>query len=599
MANPILLLVFLPILAGLVNLLIPRILQKLLTVCVLLLAGWATYLVATGSASVEFSDYFQADRLAVFGLIGVQLLSLIILIFALKGVDGGIERRFFVLYPITAGCANGALLSADGIAFLIFWGLSGLTLYLFALLGNGADASQSAKKTFILVGGSDALLILGLALIFFPGGAEGYSLASLHVPMTPVGWAAFLCLLSAAFAKAGGFPLHTWVPSFSKTAPIESVALLPASLDKLLGIYLLTRMMTTWFETGMIVRMIVMTLGTLTVITAVMMALIQHDGRRLLGYHAVSQVGYMILGVGSGSPVAIAGGLFHLINNTIYKSNLFLTLGSVEKQTGTADLDRLGGLANRMPATFAMALIGALSISGIPPFNGFFSKWMIYQGLLDQARSLTAGYQLWILGCLVLAVFGSALTLASFLKFLHAIYLGRRPRSLDAVKETSANQWIATGLLAILCIGFGLFAKAGPIRHWIAPILSENGMALDIQTGLYGPKTILLLMAVGFVLGLVVFLLVRKTREDDVYLGGMDAEERFRVTGVDFYREIRNMTPFRGLYANAEKGHYDPYETGTRWTFGLSGWLQKAHSGELHLYLLYIVIGLVVLLFLR
>ncbi len=481
-------------------------------------------------------------------------------------------------------------------SLLVFWGLSGLALYWFALLGRGKEAPGTAKKTFIIVGGSDAFLLLGLAMI---GMKSGWSLD--HPPIGLDGayaWLAFLFLLIAALAKAGGFPLHTWVPDFSKDAPVEAVAFLPASLDKILGIYLLVRMMTVFFEVGLLVRMIIITLGALTVITAVMMALVQRNGRRLLGYDAVSQVGYMIMGIASGSALAFLGGLFHLINHTLYKSNLFLVLGSVEKRAGTNELDDLGGLGKTMPMTFAAALVGALAISGIPPFNGFFSKWMIYQGLLEKAAGLPPGYQIWLLACLILAIFGSALTLATLIMFIHSVFLGKRPRRLESVKEASFNQWLTTGVLALLCLGFGLFAREIPLRLLIGPAAEESGFAAARAIGLYSPQLILILLALPLILGLLLFLLVRKPRFDEVYLGGHAPDEQFRVTGTEFYKEIVEMRPLRSVFSLAHKKIFDIYHVGSGATFGLSRLLQKVQSGLLPLYILFIVFGLVLFMLL-
>ena len=172
-------------------------------------------------------------------------------------------------------------------------------------------------------------------------------------------------------------------------------------------------------------RLIVLSLGVLTIITAVTMALVQHNYKRLLGFHAVSQVGYMVVGFGLGSLTGIAAGLFHMINHAVYKGGLFLAAGSVEQQTGKEDIEDLGGLSRAMPLTFVTALIFALSISGIPPFNGFASKWMIYQGIIDFGHGTGISNQLWMVW-LGLAVLGSALTLASFIKFIGGIFLGRR-----------------------------------------------------------------------------------------------------------------------------------------------------------------------------
>lgn len=480
---------------------------------------------------------------------------------------------------------------------MIFWGLSGLTLYLFALLGKTIDSPKTAKKTFILIGGSDVFLIMGFVLIWFIKDINSWSIYTMQIELS--GWnsiIAFAFLLIAAFTKAGGFPFHTWVPDFSKDAPVESAAFLPASLDKLLGIYLLARMMTLLFSVDILVNMIVITLGALTVITAVMMVFNQNNSRKLLGYCAVSQVGYIIMGVGSGSVLAFAGGLFHMINHTIYKSNLFLTLGAVEKKTKTSDLGYLGGLGKLMPVTFIMAVIGALSISGIPPFNGFFSKWMIYQGLIEKTATLASGYQIWLLICLILAFFGSALTLANLLRFIHSIYLGRRPEIYNKVTESPSNQWIATCLLSLLCIVFGIFAMEIPLKQFIYPAVEQTGMPIPEFMGLYAPKLIVILFAIGFAVGLIVYFLTKKVRYDAVYLGGSEGEERFRVAGTAFYNEIRNMTPLKSIYNFAEKKYFDLYELGSKPTFALSRTLQKAHPGQLQLYMLYIIIGMLIFL---
>ncbi len=409
---------------------------------------------------------------------------------------------------------------------------------------------------------------------------------------------AFIFLGIAAFAKAGAFPLHTWVPEYAKEAPVESAAFLPAAMDKLLGIFLLAKMMTTYFAVYFLINMIFITIGALTVISAVMMALVQHNGRKLLGYHAVSQVGYMIMGVCSGNPAAFAGGLFHMINNVIYKSNLFLTLGSVEKKTRTGELDYLGGLGKVMPMTFLMALIGALSISGIPPFNGFFSKWMIYQGLLQKTSSLGHGYQLWLLACILLALFGSALTLASFMKFLHAIYLGRRPEIFNTIKEAPFNQWLAAGILAYLSVLFGVFALQIPLKGFIYPVLSDLNMPLPLLPGFFEPGIVTILFFIVFLIGLLLYAFTRKERYDNIYLGGMPAYSKFRIAGTEFYNEIRNFTFIKSVYNVAEKRYLDLYDLTKGLTFSFSKGIQAAHPGQLQLYLLYIVVGFLLMLLL-
>jgi len=598
--NDLTLLVSVPIVVAIVNLFLPVILRKILNflaLIYLLVLNIQIFQAGMGTVVLFGQTIMQVDALSAFISLFIQILSFIILIFALKGVDKSIEKAFLVLYPLTVGFCNGVVFSTNSISLLIFWGLTGITLYLFALLGNTSDTPNSAKKTMIIVGGSDVFLILGLILVWFMNPIGSWQLFGEAIPLKGLmAYIAFFGLLIAAFAKAGSFPLHSWVPDFSKDSPVESAAFLPASLDKLLGIYLLARIVLSIFKLTTVMHLVIITLGALTVIIAVMMAMIQHNGRKLLGYHAVSQVGYMIMGVGSGSVIALIGGLFHLLNNTIYKSNLFLALGSVEKKTGTNNLEQMGGLGTKMPLTFLFALIGALAISGIPPFNGFFSKWMIYQGMLELAKNASPGYQIWLLICLVLAVFGSALTLASFMKFIHAIFLGRRPENLDNIEEAPANQWISTGILAVLCIVFGLWAMQLPIKQFILPVVNEYGLAIPDMLGYYKPILILLLFGSVLLLGLIIYWSIRKVRYDEIYLGGMEALEHFRVMGTEFYKEIRNMSPLKAIYNGAEKKYFDVYDVSSKCSFSITRFFKAIHNGQLQLYNLWIVLGVLILL---
>ena len=508
----------------------------------------------------------------------------------MKGKEKLREYYTYILWTIAA--TLGAILAKDGLLFLIFWGIGGLTLYLLISLGGGA-AGDAAKKTFIIVGGADTLLIAGLAIIW--NKAQAISLIGLSLPLDqPIMVLAFLSLLAAALAKAGAIPLHTWIPDSSQVAPTSVMAFLPASLDKLLGIYFLARLCLYMFkiEIGSSIFYVLMIIGAVTIIAAVMMALIQHNLKRLLAYHAVSQVGYMVLGVGTGIPIGFIGGLFHMVNHAIYKSCLFLTAGAVEKNTGTTELDRLGGLSRFMPLTFLCTFIAALSISGVPPFNGFVSKWLVYQGLIELADK---GDKIWVLW-LVAAVFGSALTLASFMKIIHAVFLGQsssKDYSSPAVKEVSWTMWLPMVILAGLCLLFGIFAAQIPLKYFINPVLKEPLVVL----GFWNPSMTTGLIILGLAVGFVIYLLgnIELTRADEPYTGGEIIEEEVRVTGVNFYQTIKDFALFRIIYQKAERKVFDIYEQGRALVFFLSAGLRKIHSGILSSYLLWCVLGMLVL----
>jgi len=592
--NYLFLLVVIPIIATIINLFVPKIIKKLLTLAAVvwtLILSIKVFSAETMSFGLFGTNIFLTDQLSKFILLFVNILSLIILIYCLKNVKSEYEGKFFILFSLTVSFCNGVALSSNMVAFIIFWGLSGLLVYLFGLL-NAPKSAESSRKAFIIIGTSDVLLLFGLIVMYVL--SKQSNLYLMNIPLKSVlSYIAFFCVLLAAFAKAGAIPMHTWVPDFAKDAPIESVALLPAALDKLLGIYLLARMMGGLFEYPFVIRAIVMILGALTIIIAVMMALIQHNGRKLLGYHAVSQVGYMVLGIGTGTPIGIIGGLFHMVNHAIYKSSLFLSFGSVEKRTGTPELEKLGGLARKMPLTFVAALIGALSISGIPPFNGFFSKWMVYQGVLKTASEQGSIWQIVLNICFILAIFGSALTLASFIKFLHATFLSKLPKKYENVREISFNNWFANLLLGALCVIFGVLVFAVPVKWFLLPIIGA-GSIKTFLLGFYSSKIILYFFAASILLGFIIYFIFKRIRFDDEYVGTYPTTEENRATGVEFYNEVSSMSPFKKIYEWADKKYFDIYKWGTAFSLWLGDVFHKLHSGLLHTYAIWTLAGLVV-----
>ncbi|MBN2863198.1 MAG: hypothetical protein JXN62_08565, partial [Bacteroidales bacterium] len=481
--------ILLPVLAGLALLCIPekfRTYKGLLALAISIITGYLAIsiygsesrILCLCGVSAQIPGYevindagryltFNIDSLSELIILFISLFSFLILLYSLVYIKEGRVKNYYAYFLITLGCSYGAVLSDNLILFLAFWGVLGLTLYKL-IHQHDEESSATAKKTLILIGSSDSLMILGIALIWKITGSlsmEGLNLATTNT----LSVVAFLALLIGSFTKAGAFPFHTWVPDYAKNAPASSSAYLPAALDKLLGIYFLARLTTSIFILNDWLTILLLSIGVITIISAVMMALIQHNYKKLLGYHAVSQVGYMILGFGLGSMIGIAAGLFHMINNAMYKSGLLLSSGNIEYRTGKENIDDLGGLSQAMPVTFVASLIFAMSISGIPPLNGFASKWMIYQGIIDFGAGSGIASKLWILW-LALAVFGSALTLASFIKFIGGIFLSRRKPEFDKVREVPVLMWIPLAVLALMCIFFGVFATNVVVPKLFMPV---------------------------------------------------------------------------------------------------------------------------------
>lgn len=538
--------------------------------------------------------FLKLDALNSFIVLAIVLSSIVTLIYSLKFMRGRQKLAQYYIYIIlTAVVSIAAVLANHLVLLLIFWGFLGVTLYLLINMGD-EKASLAAKKSFIIVGGSDALMLLGIGIIYHL--TNTYQMDAIKIPLNagPLSGFAYICLAVACFAKAGAMPLHSWIPDCAESAPVPVVAFLPASLDKLLGIYLLARISMDLFVMTPAMNMVLMLIGAFTIIAAVMMALVQHNMKRLLGYHAVSQVGYMVLGIGTGNPLGLAGGLFHMLNNTVYKSCLFLTSGNVQQQAKTTDLDKLGGLAKTMPFTYIAALIASLSISGVPPFNGFVSKWMVYQGII---QNFTGRVSLQVVSviCLAAAMFGSGLTLASFMKLIHATYLGRSSSPADSSEsrgEVSWTMWLPAVTLAAICVIFGVFANQIPLKYFILP---AAGGVTFIGSWSAGLSSLLILL--GLLLGIFIFRLKglkTNLRQDTAFTGteALDLEQD-RVTGTDFYNTVREFGFLKNIYLRAESGFFDIYEQAKIMVFGIGRFFQHLHNGILPTYLVWMFLGMI------
>jgi formate hydrogenlyase subunit 3/multisubunit Na+/H+ antiporter MnhD subunit len=508
--------------------------------------------------------------------------------------DNKHAHQFYSYLLITLAFVNGAVLADNLVLMLFFW--EGLLVTLFGLIAlGGKEAFKTATKALIIVGISDLCMMFGIGLAGHLAGTM--TMSKMSLPMTPLASLAFVFLMIGAISKAGSMPFHSWIPDAAVSAPLPFMAFLPASLEKLLGIYFLARISLDLFQlaAGSWISIMMMIVGSLTILLAVMMALVQKDYKRLLSYHAISQVGYMVLGIGTCVPIGIIGGLFHMINHALYKSCLFLTGGAVEKQAGTTRLEDLGGLVRQMPVTFACFAVAACAISGVPPLNGFFSKELVYAGALERSSIFY-----------VAAVLGSFFTAASFLKLGHAAYFGKRNETSQNAKEAPWPMLAPMVALAGICVLFGLFHQ-WPLNEFIRPILGEQRLAQQ------EPSSNLMLVAVTIIVlvgALLHHLFAAKTMG-----GGLHASDH-----------IRHAPVLTAIYDRAEKGRFDPYNMAlviirgiaslgyrcdravdslysglsVRLAYALSRGISLAHTGNYSLYVVWALLGVaMVLAFMR
>jgi NADH-quinone oxidoreductase subunit L len=432
-------------------------------------------------------------------------------------------------------------------------------------------------------------MMLGIGLTGHLAGT--FNISQISLDLAPLASLAFILLAIGAISKAGSMPFHTWIPDAAVDAPLPFMAFLPAAIEKLLGIYFLSRICLDMFNLmpDSVLSTVLMIIGGLTIVFAVMMALIQKDYKRLLSYHAISQVGYMILGIGTALPVGIIGGIFHMLNNAMYKCCLFLTGGAVEKQAGTTDLEKLGGLGAKMPVTFGCFLIAALSISGVPPFNGFFSKELVYDAALERGAIFYLA-----------AFLGSFFTAISFLKLGHAAFAGKLNKEHESVKEPGWAMLAPMVIIALLCVAFGVF-NAWPINSLIQPILGDRA-AGHAFSGF--PENFALVLFTLLVLAAAIISHILGTKATG--------------SGVKAVDYIHYAPVLSRIYNLAERRFFDPYEVGMKllgvlsriiymldrlidWVYeklalrlalGLSQQVRSFHNGNYTLYIAWSLTGM-------
>lgn len=374
--------------------------------------------------------------------------------------------NYYTLFLMLSGSVLGLVLSGDLFNMFVMIEIMTFTAVALTAFRNHYEGALEGAFKYLVVGslGSTSVLI-GIALIY----SQLHTLnlaqiaALLPTASSPVILIAFAFLFVGFGSKAFLFPFHPLAADAHAVAP-ASISLMISGVLTKCGVYGIIRLCYCLYQNmdQPFVQYFVTGVGVISMFVCVTMAFNQHNFKRLLAFHSISQVGYVITVIGLGSALGMSAGLFHAMNHTIFKGLLFLTAGAVQHATGSLDLDELGGLSKKMPGTCALFLIGAASISGLPPFNGFASKWMIYQATFQKAGE--TGNFFFVVVC-VAALITSVLTLASFIKVAQSVFFGQLNPKFANTKEVSLGMRIPMWILAALCILPGLFPDQ--VQQWL------------------------------------------------------------------------------------------------------------------------------------
>ncbi len=410
-----------------------------------------------------FGLIYRLDGLGfLFALIALAVGS-VILLFSIEYMkEEASATRFFTLMLLFIGALVHLVFSADWFVIYLSWEVIGLcSFFLIGFWFVQPEAARGARKALVMTH------IAGYGLLAFA--IVGYARTGVSLWIDPrfaTGLTSGLLLLAlvAAMAKSVQVPLHTWIPD-AMAAPTPVSALLHAACYVTAGVYLIARLRGI-VEWPPLFQGVLITIATLTMLIGALFALIQTDLKRLLAFSTVSQVGYMMLGLGLGTPLGVAAGLLLCLNHAFFKGGLFLCAGKIQHECGSRDMNRLSGLAAQMRWTTLNWLALAASISGLPLLSGFVSKWLLYHAAL-QAGQLIPAMVAWLV---------SVLTVFYFLKVSSSVFFGER--QIELPSPTKSHVWMerAIGILTGGSLLLGIAPQLA-FTYLLNPLLSQLGLA--------------------------------------------------------------------------------------------------------------------------
>jgi NADH:ubiquinone oxidoreductase subunit 5 (subunit L)/multisubunit Na+/H+ antiporter MnhA subunit len=415
---------------------------------------------------------FHIDALSVlFALMGTALGAVILLYSVGYMAHDRAATRFYATMLVFIGGFVGLVYSANLLFLYLCWEVIGLCS--FSLVGfwyDNPEAVHGARKVLLMTHLAGYGLLAAILILFFRTGSLLWTdPAVAHAFSSGI----FLLMAISLVAKSVQVPLHTWIPD-AMAAPTPVSALLHAACYVKAGVYLAARMYSFGPLPGSS-GVVLVWIGTVTMVVGVMYAMVQTDLKRMLAFHTVSQIGYMITGLGIGTPLAIVAGLLHCLNHAFFKGGLFLCAGSVQHATGTRQMNELGGLAPRMPRTTLSWLINAGGIMGVPLMSGFASKWLLYTAALQSGWTIPA-----------LAAWVTSLgTVFSFLKATSSVFLGQPTEKTENAHEAPFSMQAGLGLIAAGTLILGV-APHIAVRYLLNPVLAVFGVASGVQVTWFG-----------------------------------------------------------------------------------------------------------------
>lgn len=403
------------------------------------------------------------DGLTSFMLATTNVVAFSIAIYARDYMEGYTSKgMFYSLFLLMLAGMNGVIVAGDIFNLFVFLEVAAVSSYALVAFGTERHALEAAFKYAVMGTMGSLFILLGIVLLY--GLTSTLNMADMSQMLSFKKDQNLILMVCVLFLMGFGLksalvPFHAWLPDAHPSAPAPISAMLSGILIKSLGIYALVRIFFHVIGMTSTLSSILMFLGVLSMMVGVLLAIGQWDLKRLLAYHSISQVGYVVFAIGLGTPLGLMAGLFHLFNHSIFKSLLFLNSGAVEYATGTRDLKKMGGLQKKMPVTSGTCFVASMSIAGIPPFNGFWSKLIIIIAAVKAGHPI---YAIW-------AVLASILTLASFMKVMKYAFFGELRKKWQDVREVPIFMQGAMISLALICALGGVLILSGVEEVFLKP----------------------------------------------------------------------------------------------------------------------------------
>ena len=532
----------------------------------------------------------------IFGLLIAVLLPLVALysIPYMKGQDR--LGWFYMLFLFSVGGMYGILMAGDWLTLFIFWEIMTWSSYLIVIYRRSEDAPRVGLKYLIFSAIGAYSLLTAIVLI----GANVHSLSISKffevLPMHSLGFKVLIgsLMLIGFGVKAAVMPLHVWAPDAYSTTPMNYTSMFSGALSKM-GIYGIGLIVINlYYHSGIsLAGEIVAWFGAITAVLATYYALIQKDAKRLMAWSSVAQLGYIVAGLGIGTKLSVFAGIYLAVLHGLFKANLFMAIGAVERQAGTTNFSELRALIRKMPWTFFSALISVIVLAGIPPLSGFVGKWMLYESMI------TSGHY-------VIVVFLFLASVAGFLyafRFLFGVFLGQEEKEFEHVKEANPFMTVPMLLIALFLIVLGTFP--GIMFKYIARSMADLGFygvtyKMSVLTNDWGQSINMQYIAASLVIVFVLFLIVltwvayknsRNVTTKDIHTSGEPpSEEDNYHFSENFYRPFQRAFAF--VYKYAITPVYNEFARGIEDFFQ---YVRRLYTGNAQTYALYVLLFLAIL----